>query len=69
MTNETFNVPEVHCNHCVTSIEGAVSALSGVEHVKVSIEDTTVAVSYDDDAVARSSILRAIEEQGYAVGD
>ena len=68
MTDETFKVPEVHCDHCVTSIQGAVSALHGVKDVRVSLEDTTVAVSYDAEIAARSSIVDAIEEQGYAVG-
>ncbi len=67
MTDETFKVPEVHCDHCVTSIQGAVSALPGVKDVRVSLEDTTVAVTYNEEVVARSSIVGTIEEQGYAV--
>ena len=29
--------PEIHCDQCKTSIEGAVSALEGVESVEVAI--------------------------------
>lgn len=68
MTTETFSVPEVHCNHCVDSIEGAVSKLPGVDTVAVSLEDTSVAVSYDGEPAVRSAIVGAIEEQGYTVG-
>lgn len=67
MTTETMQVPEIHCDHCVTSIEGAVGDLDGVEDVSVSIDDRTVAVDYDESTVDRSRIVDAIEGQGYAV--
>lgn len=67
MTDLTLSVPEVHCNHCVHSIEGAVGALDGVGSVKVDLESKTVAVSFEDGAVDRSAITGAIEEQGYLV--
>ena len=30
MTETTLSVPEIHCDHCKMSIEGAVGALDGV---------------------------------------
>ena len=60
-------VPEVHCDNCKTSLEGAVSALAGVDNVEVTITDATIDVTYQDETVELDSIKKAIEEQGYAV--
>ncbi len=67
MTEITLQVPEVHCDHCKTSLEGAVSALGGVENVEVTVADATLDVTFDDTAVELDTIKRKIEEQGYAV--
>jgi copper chaperone len=67
MNQVQLQVPEVHCGHCKSSLEGAVGALSGVDTVMVSISDATLDVAYDDDAVKLDSIKQTIEEQGYAV--
>lgn len=67
MINQVFNVPDIHCDHCATSIEGAVGAIEGVEKVKVQIADRTVDVTYDDASVELDAIVTAIEQQGYEV--
>lgn len=66
-TSTTLQVPEVHCDHCKTSLEGAVGGLSGVSTVEVSIPDTTLAVSFDESSVDLDTIKQTIEEQGYLV--
>ena len=66
MTNKVFNVPGIHCDHCASSIEGAVGAIEGVEKVKVQIEEHTVDVTYDG-SVESAAIVTAIEGQGYEV--
>lgn len=67
MTNQTLIVPDIHCGHCASSIEGAVGAIEGVEKVKVQIEERTVDVSYDEASVELDAIVSAIEGQGYEV--
>ena len=67
MTEIQLQVPEVHCDHCKTSLEGAVGALQGVENVEVTISDATLDVKFDDSAVELDTIKQTIEEQGYAV--
>lgn len=67
MTTTTISVPDISCGHCKSSIEGAVSALPGVEKVEVNIEPKTVDVSFDDAQVGLEQIVEAIEEQGYTV--
>jgi copper chaperone len=62
-----LQAPEIHCDHCKASIEGAVAQLDGVESVDVEIADATVRVAYDEDRIEVGSIKKKIEEQGYAV--
>lgn len=66
-TKTTLNVPEIHCGHCKSSIEGAVGTIEGVEEVSVSVENATVDIAFDDQVVALDAIKETIEEQGYAV--
>ncbi len=67
MTQINLSVPDISCNHCKMSIEGAVNELSGIESAVVDIEGRSVAVAYDDTAQSRDAIVNAIEEQGYEV--
>ena len=67
MTQISLQVPEVHCDHCKTSIEGAVSQLAGIETVDVAISEASVSVEYDEDTIDLERIKSTIEEQGYAV--
>ncbi|MDH3259489.1 MAG: copper ion binding protein [Acidimicrobiia bacterium] len=67
MTTQSISVPDISCNHCKMSIEGAVGALSGVDKVEVHIEPRTVDVEYDDQSVSIDAIYAAIQEQGYEV--
>lgn len=69
MNQTTISVPEIHCDHCKASLEGAVGAVTGVSDVDVSVADATVSVTYDAAAVELTTIKGVIEEQGYAVAD
>lgn len=66
-TQKTLQVPEVHCDHCKSSLEGAVGGLGGVASVEVSVPNATLDVSYDENDVSLETIKTTIEEQGYAV--
>lgn len=66
-TSTTLQVPEVHCDHCKTSLEGAVGGLNGVASVEVSVPDATLDVSFDEASVDLDTIKKTIEEQGYVV--
>lgn len=67
MTQISLQVPEVHCDHCKTSIEGAVAAMPGIASVDVAIAEATVDIEFDESAVDLAAIKHTIEEQGYAV--
>ena len=67
MTQTQLQVPEVHCDHCKTSLEGAVGALEGVSSVEVTVADATIDVAYDEGSTPLDLIKSTIEDQGYAV--
>jgi len=67
MTEAVLSVPEVHCDHCIASIEGAVGGLEGVENVKVNLETKDVNVSFDESKLGLPDISAAITAQGYDV--
>lgn len=67
MTEITLQVPEIHCDHCKASLEGAVGALGGVDNVEVTVADATLDVTFDNSTVGLDTIKQTIEEQGYAV--
>jgi copper chaperone len=67
MTTETISVPEIHCEHCQTSIEGALRPVEGVRDATVDIPARTVTVEYDETTVQRPDLIAAIEDQGYEV--
>jgi copper chaperone len=58
---------EIHCDHCRTSIKGALASIGGVEGATVDIPARTVTVTYDDAPVDRGDLAAAIEEQDYEV--
>ena len=66
MRNETLSVPEIHCDHCKSSIEEAIGALDGVSAVSVRIEPALVDVTFDQPA-DMAAIVNTIEAVGYEV--
>jgi copper chaperone len=67
MVTETIAVPEIHCDHCKVSIEGALEPLAGVERATVDVPARAVTVTYDEASVDRDRLVQAIEQQGYEV--
>lgn len=69
MASRTLSVPDISCEHCQTSIEGAVGPLQGVEFVEVAIDARTVVADYDGTDDTFAAIVEAIEGQGYEVAE
>jgi copper chaperone len=67
MATETISVPEIHCDHCKSSIEGALASIGGVDGATVDVAARTVTVTYDDASVSHGDLVEAIEQQGYEV--
>jgi len=69
MTDITLSVPDISCNHCKSSIEGALVPMEGVTKAEVDISKRSVAISFDDDALTLDTIIRTIDDQGYEVAN
>ena len=69
MANLTLSVPDISCQHCKESIEGAIGALDAVGTVEVAINPRTVEVEFSDSPETRQAIVEAIEDQGYTVAN
>jgi copper chaperone len=63
MTEISYGVPDMSCDHCKRAVTAALQQVAGVESVAVDLEAKLVTVrgSGLDDAVLRA----AIEEAGY----
>ena len=68
MATVTLSVPDISCDHCKQSIEGALKVVDGVSAVDVHISERTVNVSYDEKKVQEETIAKTIEDQGYTIG-
>ncbi len=47
MATKTFNVPNISCGHCVTTIKRELSELAGVTSVEADAETKDVTVTWD----------------------
>lgn len=65
MQQATLKVEGMSCNHCVNSIEKALTQL-GAEG-KVNLAAKSVTVDYDASKLSLETIKEAIEDQGYDV--
>jgi copper chaperone len=65
--NTILSVPEISCEHCVKTIDGALGALPGVESVITYLDSKTVALRYDPAQVSMDTIEATLDEAGYTV--
>jgi len=61
-----LHVTGMTCTSCVARAEGALTAVSGVEHVHVDLKQGTAMVS-GDDGLTRATLLQAVIGAGYGV--
>lgn len=66
MEKTILNVEGMSCEHCVKSVTSAVSVLSGVQNVNVSLENKTVEITHDGSTTIQK-FKEEIEDQGYDV--
>lgn len=63
----TLAVPDVSCQHCVNTVNGALGTLPGVETASTDIPTKSVSVRYDSDQLSLEEIEAALDEAGYPV--
>ena len=67
MTQITLEAPDISCEHCIMSIEKALSKLDGVRFLSGDPTVKLVTLEYDPAVLNVSSIEVAMEEEGYPV--
>ncbi len=66
MIKKIITVEGMHCNHCASSVEKAVSALEGVKVAKVNLDKKICTAKLSGD-VTDDAILSAVKEAGFEV--
>ncbi|MPZ66737.1 MAG: copper ion binding protein [Pseudonocardiaceae bacterium] len=64
MTQSTYTVRGMTCDHCARSVTDEVGKLDGVEHVSVDLATGSVTVS-SDGSVDAAAVRAAVDEAGY----
>lgn len=67
MTQITLEAPDISCEHCIMSIEKAVSKLDGVHFLSGDPAGKLITLEYDPEIVELAAIEVAMEEEGYPV--
>ncbi|MFA9443985.1 heavy-metal-associated domain-containing protein [Egicoccus sp. AB-alg6-2] len=64
LNTRTYHVPDISCDHCRNSIEGALDDVAGVDSRMVDIESKTVVVT---GSASEDAVTKAISDAGYEV--
>ena len=68
MVNIDLKISGMTCQNCVRHVKEAISEVSGVKSVDVSLENASAKVSSDSD-LDRGALKNAVQEAGYAILD
>jgi copper chaperone len=63
----TLSVPEISCEHCVKTINGALGRQPGVETVETNIPTRTVYLRFDPTQLSLKQVEAILDEAGYTV--
>jgi copper chaperone len=67
MEQITLEAPDISCDHCIMSIEKALSKLDGVRFLSGDPAGKLVILEYDPTVLELSVIEATMEEEGYPV--
>jgi copper chaperone len=62
-----LSVPDVSCEHCVKTINGALGVLPGVEHVSTDIPTKAVHLRYNPSQLSMTQIETTLDDAGYTI--
>ena len=65
MKTSEIKIKGMSCNHCVASIQKALSALEGVKSVDVSLENEMATVEYYEAKTEESIFKNVIDDIGF----
>lgn len=64
-----LSVPDVSCEHCVKTINGALGGLPGVETVSTDIPSKSVHLRYDPAQLSMEQIENTLDDAGYTISE
>jgi copper chaperone CopZ len=64
MKNVILSVPDMNCDGCADKVRSALSSLTVIRNVEVSLEDKTVLIELTDD-VTLDAIISVVAAAGY----
>jgi copper chaperone len=67
METTTLEAPDITCDHCIQSIQKAVTKLPSVQFISGDPESKRVTLEFDPTVVQLEAIEAAMEEDGYPV--
>lgn len=62
-----LSVPDISCEHCVKTINGALGVLPGVEAVSTDIPTKSVTLRYDPARLSMQQIESTLDDAGYTI--
>ncbi|MBF0708049.1 MULTISPECIES: heavy-metal-associated domain-containing protein [Bacillaceae] len=65
MNEMTVSVSGMKGEDCIQRIESALLSLNGIDRALADLNEETVTIVYDEDAVDPSAIMQTIEDAGY----
>lgn len=63
----TLTVPDVSCEHCVSTIGKALGGLTGIAQAQTDLDSKTVHVRYNPREVSLDRIVATLDDAGYPV--
>jgi len=66
MIKKIVSIDGMHCMHCASSVEKAISSIDGVKSAKVNLDKKTCTAKLSGD-VEDAAIISAIKEAGFEV--
>lgn len=67
MQDIVLSIPDVSCEHCVKTVNGALGTLPGVETVSTDISTKSVHLRYDPGQLSMEQIETTLDDAGYTV--
>ena len=67
MTKVTLEAPDISCDHCIASIQKAMTKLPGVRFLEGNPNTKQMTLEYDPGSVQLDAIERAMEAEGYPI--
>ncbi len=62
-----LSVPDISCEHCVKTVNGALGVLPGVEAVSTDIPTKKVYLRYDANQLSMAGIEEVLDDAGYTI--